>query len=24
MEEAGTEFSELVEVPFEFKTYWEI
>jgi hypothetical protein len=21
MEEAGTEFSELVEVPFEFKTY---
>ena len=21
MEEAGTEFSELVEIPFEFKTY---
>ncbi|EAY29581.1 conserved hypothetical protein [Microscilla marina ATCC 23134] len=21
MEEAGTEFSELVEVPFDFKTY---
>lgn len=22
MEEAGQEFSELVEIPFEFKTYW--
>ena len=22
MEEAGEEFSELVDIPFEFKTYW--